>query len=163
VHRAPEQVALAGVGVEVAFAIEQRGEVLGADVGALREQDRVAAGRGVDEVEADRNEGEQREDDEVQAAVLAQTRNIPAGLSLQEAGIDYGDAPEQVKAALAAFVSAVPEFSPVVYELQGYRNNRAIFNATPARLTQAIVGELSVDEALERLDADVAEAVAAAN
>ncbi|MBA3324415.1 MAG: carbohydrate ABC transporter substrate-binding protein [Rhodobacteraceae bacterium] len=101
--------------------------------------------------------------DEVQAAVLAQTRNIPAGLSLQEAGIDYGDAPEQVKAALAAFVSAVPEFSPVVYELQGYRNNRAIFNATPARLTQAIVGELSVDEALERLDADVAEAVAAAN
>lgn len=100
--------------------------------------------------------------DEVQASVLGQTRNIPASATLQESGIDYGDAPEQVKTALATFASGVPEFSPVAYQLQGYRNNRAIFSATPARLTQAIVGELSIDEALERLEADVAEAVAAA-
>ena len=64
-------------------------------------------------------------------------------------------------AALATFAASVPDFSPTAYELQGYRNNRAIFTATPARITQAIVGELTLDEALERLDADVAEAVAA--
>jgi alpha-1,4-digalacturonate transport system substrate-binding protein len=100
--------------------------------------------------------------DDVQAAVLAQTRNIPANGVLQGAGVDYGDADEAVKAALTSFAAAVPDFSPVAYALQGYRHNRAIFNATPARLTQAIVGELTLDEALKRLEADVAEAVAAA-
>ncbi len=99
--------------------------------------------------------------DEVQKAVLARTLNLPASTTLQQSGIDY-EAEENVKAALTAFAATVPDFSPVAYQLIGYKNNRAIFTATPARLTQAIVGELTLDEALERLDADVAEAVAAA-
>ena len=37
-----------------------------------------------------------------------------------------------------------------------------MFNATVARLTQAIVGELTLDEAFGRIDRDVAEAVTAA-
>lgn len=98
--------------------------------------------------------------DEVQQAVLARTLNIPASATLQQSGIEY-DAAQNVKAALGTFAAAVPEFSPTAFQLQGYANNRAIFTATPARLTQAMVGELSLDEALERLDADVAEAVAA--
>jgi alpha-1,4-digalacturonate transport system substrate-binding protein len=44
----------------------------------------------------------------------------------------------------------------------GYRFNRAVFTSTPARITQAIVGELSLDEALDRLRQDVADAIAAA-
>jgi alpha-1,4-digalacturonate transport system substrate-binding protein len=99
--------------------------------------------------------------DDVQVAVLAQTKNIAANSKLQAEGVAYADAPEAVVAALATFASSVPDFSPTAYALQGYRNNRAIFTATPARITQAIVGELTLDEALERLDADVAEAVAA--
>jgi len=100
--------------------------------------------------------------DDVQAAVLGQTRNIPANATLQAEGVDYGDADPAVTAALQSFAAAVPDFSPVAYRLQGYKNNRAIFTATPARLTQAMVGELTLDEALERLEADVQEAVAAA-
>lgn len=100
--------------------------------------------------------------DEVQAAVLGQTRNIPANSTLQAEGVDYGDADPAVTAALTSFAAAVPDFSPVAYRLQGYKNNRAIFTATPARLTQAMVGELTLDEALERLESDVAEAVSAA-
>jgi len=46
--------------------------------------------------------------------------------------------------------------SPVAFQLQGYKNNRAIMNATVTRITQAIVGESSLDEALTRIDADVA-------
>jgi alpha-1,4-digalacturonate transport system substrate-binding protein len=99
--------------------------------------------------------------DDVQAAVLAQTKNIPANANLQAAGVEYVDAPEAVTTALATFAESVGDFSEIAYALQGYRNNRAIFTATPARITQAIVGELTLDEALERLDADVAEAVAA--
>jgi alpha-1,4-digalacturonate transport system substrate-binding protein len=98
--------------------------------------------------------------DEVQAAVLAQTRNIPANSVLQAEGIDYQDVSDDVRAALTVFAASIPTFSDTAYQLQGYANNRAIFTATPARLTQAIVGELTLDEALDRLDADIAEAIA---
>lgn len=98
--------------------------------------------------------------DEVQKAMLAKTLNLPASATLQTSGIEY-EAEENVKSALATFAAAVPEFSPIAYQLQGYKHNRAIFTATPARLTQAIVGELTLDEALERLEGDVEEAVAA--
>ena len=100
--------------------------------------------------------------DDVQAEVLAQTRNIPANKMLQEQGVDYQGVTPAVSAALSTFAASVPTFIDTAFQLQGYANNRVIFTATPARLTQAIVGELSLDEALERLDADVAEAVAAA-
>ena len=99
--------------------------------------------------------------DDVQAAVLAKTKNIPANAVLQEEGVAYADAGEDITSALVTFASSVPDFSPIAFALQGYANNRAIFTATPARITQAIVGELTLEEALARLDADVAEAVAA--
>jgi len=66
----------------------------------------------------------------------------------------------QAAAALNAWAAQVPSISPVAYAYQGYPLNRAMFNATVQRVTQAIVGELEVDEALERLTADVEEAVA---
>jgi alpha-1,4-digalacturonate transport system substrate-binding protein len=99
--------------------------------------------------------------DDVQAAVLARTRNIPANSALQEQGVDYPDAPETVTAALRVFADSIAEISPIAFQLQGYKNNRVIYTATPARITQALVGELSLEDALARLDADVAEAAAA--
>jgi alpha-1,4-digalacturonate transport system substrate-binding protein len=98
----------------------------------------------------------------VQAAVMAKTKNIPAHRGLQEKGIEYANASDQEKAALTVFANALPEFSPLAFQFQGYKHNRAIMNATVERITQAIVGELTLDEALERIDADVAEAVKAA-
>ena len=98
--------------------------------------------------------------DDVQAEVLAQTRNIPANSVLQEQGIDYTDVSDDVKAALTEFAASIPTFADSAYALQGYANNRAIYTSTPARITQAIVGELSLEDALTRLDADIAEAVA---
>ena len=50
----------------------------------------------------------------------------------------------------------------MAYAYQGYKNNRAMFNITVTRLTQAIVGELSLDEALARMKDDLAQALAAA-
>ncbi|MEP1517587.1 MAG: carbohydrate ABC transporter substrate-binding protein, partial [Nitratireductor sp.] len=100
--------------------------------------------------------------EDVQAKVLAKTKNIPANQALQVKGIDYENATDAEKAALTAFGNALAGFSPVAFQFQGYKNNRAIMNATVTRITQAIVGELSLDEALDRIDADVKEAVAAA-
>lgn len=100
--------------------------------------------------------------EDVQAKVLAKTKNIPANQALQVKGIEYENASDAEKAALTAFGNALAGFSPVAFQFQGYKNNRAIMNATVTRITQAIVGESSLDQALERIDADVKEAVAAA-
>lgn len=100
--------------------------------------------------------------EDVQAKFMAATKNIPAHRGLQESGVKYENASEAEKAALTAFSKALPGFSPVAFQFQGYKHNRAIMNATVARLTQAIVGESSLDEALSRIDADVEEALTSA-
>jgi alpha-1,4-digalacturonate transport system substrate-binding protein len=100
--------------------------------------------------------------EDVQAAVLAKTKNIPAHQGLQAKGIEYQNATDDEKAALKVFSAALPKFSPVAYQFQGYKNNRAIMNATVTRITQAIVGESTLEEALERIDSDVEEALKAA-
>ena len=52
--------------------------------------------------------------------------------------------------------------SPVAYRLQGYLYNRPIFNAAVSRLSQVIVGEITLDQAYARIDSDVQSALAAA-
>jgi len=74
---------------------------------------------------------------------------------------DYKMSP-QAKAALNVFVGDVGTLSPVAYQIQGYKLNRAIFNPTAARLGQAIAGEMSLDDALKRISADADEQVKAA-
>lgn len=100
--------------------------------------------------------------DDVQAQVLALTRNLPANANLQETGIAYEGVTEDVSAALTAFAGSVPGFSDTAFALQGYQFNRAVYTNIPARITQALVGEMTLDEALDRLHQDVADAIAAA-
>lgn len=99
---------------------------------------------------------------DVQAKFMAATNNIPANKALQQEGVDYTNASPQQKAALKQFATNLLDFSPIAFQFQGYKNNRAIMNATVKRITQAIVGESSLDQALNRIDSDVKEAVAAA-
>jgi alpha-1,4-digalacturonate transport system substrate-binding protein len=97
----------------------------------------------------------------VYAEYMARTENIPANAAVAKKGVDYKISP-QAKAALNTFVAEVPKLSPVAYQIQGYKLNRAIFNPTAARLGQAIAGEMSLDDALKRISADVDEQVKAA-
>ena len=94
------------------------------------------------------------------AELTSKTANIPAHAGLQKSGVDY-PLPAPAKAALQAFTRAAADISPVAYQLQGYIYNRPIFNATVARLTQVIVGEMTLDQAYTRIDSDVASALAA--
>ena len=100
--------------------------------------------------------------EENHAELISRTKNVPAHAGLAAAGLEYPDVSPQAATALAGWAAQVGKLSPVAFAYQGYPGNRAMFNATVARVTQAIVGELSVEEALERIDADVAEAVAEA-
>jgi alpha-1,4-digalacturonate transport system substrate-binding protein len=99
--------------------------------------------------------------DAIYAEYMSKTDNIPASAAVAKKGVEYNVSPP-AKAALTVFVGQVGNLSPIAYEIQGYKYNRALFNPTAARLGQAIAGEMSLDDALKRISADIDEQVKAA-
>jgi alpha-1,4-digalacturonate transport system substrate-binding protein len=93
------------------------------------------------------------------AEFVGKTNNIPAHAGLAKKGVSYPGAQPGAQAALASFSKGVASLSPVAYKFQGYKFNRAMMLPTVARTTQAIVGEISVDEAMTKIGADMADAV----
>ena len=100
--------------------------------------------------------------DENYKELMARTENIPASLAVAKAGVSYNVSPN-AKAALNSFVADVPKIAKPNYDLQGYRFNRAVFLPTAQRLGQAVAGEMSADDAIKRLAADIDEQVKAAS
>lgn len=98
--------------------------------------------------------------EDIYAEVTARTRNLPAHLGVAAAGVEFQDASPAAQAALNAFAGALPDVSPIAFAYQGYAGNRAMFGITVERVSQAIVGELTVEEAMERAAADLAAAMA---
>lgn len=94
------------------------------------------------------------------AEMTAKTKNIPAHLGVANKGVDYEGASAGAAAALNAWGQQVGKLSPTAFAYQGYKNNRAMYGITVTRVTQAIVGELSVDEAMVKIEEDVAAALA---
>jgi alpha-1,4-digalacturonate transport system substrate-binding protein len=93
------------------------------------------------------------------AEFAARTENIPAHAGLARKGVNYTTATPAAKAALTTFSSGVANLSPAAYQFQGYKFNRAMMLPTVNRVTQAIVGEMSTDEAISKIAADMADAV----
>ncbi|MDZ4768647.1 MAG: ABC transporter substrate-binding protein [Chloroflexota bacterium] len=85
---------------------------------------------------------------------------IPAHLGLGE--INFVTEDESAKAALTTFASEVPKLSEQAYELQFGGRAFAINNPVRDRLTQVLTGELSLDDAIARIQQDVDDALAAA-
>jgi len=94
--------------------------------------------------------------------LMVRTENIPASLAVAKAGLTYSVSPN-AKAALNTFVADVPKIAKPNYDLQGYRFNRAVFLPTAQRVGQAVAGEMTADEAIKRLAADIDEQVTAAS
>lgn len=96
-------------------------------------------------------------------AFAAATKNITAHQGLQESGVDYGDASPAVAEALSVFAAnagKAASTTPQAYTFQGYAKNRVIYGIVPDYITQAITGDISLDEALASIDADVAAKIA---
>ncbi len=93
------------------------------------------------------------------AEFAGKTNNIPAHAGLAKKGVTYPSATPAARAALGTFSAGVANLAPVAYQFQGYKYNRAIMLPTVTRVTQAIVGEMSVDEAMTKIAADMADAV----
>lgn len=85
---------------------------------------------------------------------------IPANATLQAEGLDYASAgaSDAVAAGLNAFTAmaaAAAETTPQAYALQGNPNNFVVFNATVQYLSAAMNGELTLDEAMEKIDEEL--------
>ncbi len=85
---------------------------------------------------------------------------IPANATLQAEGLDYAGAgaSDAVAAGLNAFTAmaaAAAETTPQAYALQGNPNNFVVFNATVQYLSAAMNGELTLDEAMEKIDEEL--------
>ena len=88
------------------------------------------------------------------------TYAIPAHATLQAEGLDYASAGADDGVAnglnaFAAMAGQAAEQTPQAYQLQGDPNNFKIFNATVQYLAAAMNGELTLDEAIERIEADL--------
>jgi len=93
------------------------------------------------------------------AEFTARTNNIPAHAGLAKKGVAYTSADASSKAALGVFNAGVASLTTAAYQFQGYKYNRAIMLPTVARVTQAIVGEMSTDEAVNKIVADMQDAL----
>lgn len=98
--------------------------------------------------------------EDVLAEFYGRTLFIPGHLGLAQGGIDFDTDDPRASHALGVFAGAVPTISPIAFELQGYPNNRVMFNALISRLGEAIVGELTLDEAYDRMTQDVEQQLA---
>ena len=93
---------------------------------------------------------------------FARTLFIPGHVGLAESGVDYETDSELVTNALETFSAEVAKLSPIAYELQGYPYNRVVFDSVRDRLTQVFTGELTLDDAVTRMQSDIDDGIAEA-
>lgn len=97
---------------------------------------------------------------DVAAQFVAQTLFIPGHLDLASEGVKYQTNSKAAQDALGVFLKEVPKLSPQSYVLNNYRYNTALFNAIRDRLTQVLSGELTLDDAIKRMQQDIDQAIA---
>lgn len=96
------------------------------------------------------------------AQFSAKTLFIPGHLGLSVKGVEYETDLDQAKQALNMFVSQVGKLDQVAYDMQAYTYNTLVLNAIRDRLTQVFVGELTLDEAIVRMQQEIDDGLAAA-
>eukprot|EP00873_Tetraselmis_striata_P031672 jgi/Tetstr1/451936/TSEL_038972.t1 len=91
-----------------------------------------------------------------------QTLNLIQHAGLVEEGLNFDTTP-QAAAALQEYSQIIDQVSPIANNVLISPVAATIFTTTRDRLTQAITGELSVEEAIDRMQQDVDAAVEANN
>lgn len=104
--------------------------------------------------------------DEAQAKEwYGKTFAIPAHAKIQAEGVDYtafGGDPKVSEGLnlFAAGAAAAAEQTPQAYQLQGSRFGFVMYNATVEFLSQVMNGDMSLEEAFMRMEADIADKTA---
>lgn len=100
--------------------------------------------------------------EEVMSEFYARTLFIPGHLGLAEKGVDFQAELPQTINSLNVFATEVGKLAPLAYDLQAYPFNTILFNANRDRLTQVFTGELTLDEAIQRMQEDIDAGIAGA-
>lgn len=98
---------------------------------------------------------------EVYGAYSAATLFLPAQADVASGGVEFATENPAVQAALTTFTAEVPKLQEQALALNVNPIAFAYYRGTADRLTQWMVGELTLDEALARLQQDIDDAAAA--
>jgi alpha-1,4-digalacturonate transport system substrate-binding protein len=85
---------------------------------------------------------------------------IPAHEAVVEMGVDFQTETEAAAAALTAFANEVPKFQNQAVAINPHPLAFAYYDASNTRLAQFFAGELTLDQAMQRIQADLDEAAA---
>ena len=87
--------------------------------------------------------------------LISKTNSIPAHRGVASEAIGYpGSSPQALK-ALRVWIGEAERVSAIASRLQGYPGNRAVFDIAVRRVTQIIVGEMSLEQGLSRIALDL--------
>jgi alpha-1,4-digalacturonate transport system substrate-binding protein len=100
--------------------------------------------------------------EDVLAEFYSRTLFIPGHLGLAEKGVDFDTDLPQAQQSLEMFASQVGKLAPLAYDLVAYRYQTVLFNANRDRLGQVLAGELTLDEAIAKMQEDIDAGIAAA-
>ena len=90
----------------------------------------------------------------------ANTLALPAETAVATAGVDYNTADPNVKAALNAFTASVQNITAQGWALNPNPNAFAYYQNAVTRISQYLTGELTLDEMVTKLQADIDTAIA---
>lgn len=99
---------------------------------------------------------------EAYAQYSAATLSIPANAEVASMGVEYATEDEAVLDALAVFSAEVPKLQDQAVAMNVHPFAFAYYRNSANRITQYLVGELTLEEALSGLQQDIDDAVAAA-
>jgi len=97
---------------------------------------------------------------EVYAEFSGRTLNIPAHAGAVEVGVEYDTDDERVAAALAQFSAEAAKLEDHAITLTLHPWNFVYYSSANTRLSQYFTGELTVEEAVAAIQADIDDAVA---
>ena len=97
---------------------------------------------------------------EVYGEFSSRTLSIPGHNIVASMGVDYSEAPPAVAAALNGFAAEVPKLQNQAVALNPHPLAFAYYDASNTRLAQYFAGELTLDEAMSRLQEQLDEAAA---
>jgi alpha-1,4-digalacturonate transport system substrate-binding protein len=100
--------------------------------------------------------------EDVLGTISAKALFVPGHLGLAQAGVDYQTENPYAKKTLEVFSAQLPNIADEAYKLNFYAYNTPVFNAIRDRLGQVLNGELTLDDAIVRMQQDVDDAVKAA-
>jgi alpha-1,4-digalacturonate transport system substrate-binding protein len=92
---------------------------------------------------------------EVYKQLVSATLNIPAHKEIREAGLEFEGVSDTAAVAMSRWMEEYDRTSPVAIRFQGYPKNRAVLDVMVRRVTQVVVGEMTVEQAMERIERDL--------